>query len=184
MTTKHTNLALVEGEVLILSNEEIKPGDIIYNSHPHAAENIGIVLEGHGVLHYQKTGYTGCNKILASTSKLEGIPQLDRKWFVKPKVDVEDLAIEIFNLESKEEFSTEDIQSINDFKAGYSAKEAEFTETDIINAMYDAREYPTKRTPEDTFSDFVKSYLNKSHPLSSPKSVTLNENNEVIEVEW
>lgn len=178
----HSNLALVEGEVYVLSDEKIKVGDLYFNGHPHAEYNICKAEENSGVLHFQETGYTGCNTILASTAKLEGIPQLERKWFVKP-VDVEELA---------EKYAYKNEQSyeyhMNDSGVGYvkqayidchNANKAEFTRDEMEQAIKNAVQEYYKFTEVN-----IDSVIDSLRPLSLPKSITLNDDNEIISVEW
>lgn len=140
MTTTHTNLALVEGEVYIY-----KP----------------------------KAGHL--RTLIATTNKrYQEAAQLDRKHFVKPKVDVDELASNYAEREQRVLWENEHIVS-EAFKAGYNAKEGEFTQGDIAILW-------AAMILDNTLS--LEYILFKLRSLSLPKSVTLNENNEVIEVTW
>jgi len=173
MTTTHTNLALVEGEVYILSSERINENDhyLGVDNKPHLAK------EG---LHYMAMA-KNLPKIIASTAKLEGIPQLDRKHFVKPKVDVGAKATEIFE--------SSHLNLSTDFIIGYRfghtdrAKEAEFTREDMEKAIDLAFTHGRHlNTSQEKITHGIFQVLMPD--ISLPKSVTLNENNEVISVEW
>lgn len=108
-----------------------------------------------------------------------GVEKLDRKHFVKPKVDVEELASNYAEREQRVLWENEHIVS-EAFKAGFNAKEAEFTREEAIALFNEGCRQGTGNYPLMTFDRCVEIL----RPISLPKSVTLNENNEVISVEW
>lgn len=163
MTTTHSNLALVDGEVYIL-------GDNVFGFYDGFKNKEAAIEKYDECFVYVK--YNKICPVLTSTAKLEGIPKLDRKHFVKPKVDVEELAWQ----KSQEDSRYLDLSSNFEkgFISGYNAKEAEFTREDMeklwIYAISDKLNY--------------EQAMELIQPLSLPKSVTLNEKNELISVEW
>lgn len=148
MTTTHTNLALVGGDVYLQSTE---------NSN--------------------RTTYHLSNDknvhVLASTAKLEGIPQLDRKHFVKPKVDVEELAWKKYPDEHDSYYKRQA------FEDGYNFKEAEFTREDM-EACWLAAQKKMNDFNESGFSKF----MNELRPLSLPKSIDVDDDFNVKNVIW
>lgn len=151
MTTTHTNLALVEGEVIIYDPQDRTGWCVNYYEHP----------------------------ILYSTSKDENIPQLDRKHFVKPKVDVEELQQAYIHEKDlyDRNFMDSGVEYIikTAFEDGinYNAKEAEFTREEMEECWLQATRKAVDFNGEAGFTKF----MNGLRPLSAPKSVTLNENN-------
>lgn len=161
----HTNLALVYGEVYVydaLNLININTGKVY--------KGILSLIRNKSLIQIDDIAYP----ILASTADLDGIPKLERKWFVKP-VDVEELVFkhvdDDYNYLPQDEFN---IYSTG-FITGYNTNKAEFTRDEMEQAMEYARNYAIYSNNE---------ILNIMHPLSLPKSITLNDTNEIISVEW
>lgn len=120
-----------------------------------------------------------------STAKLDGVKPLQREWFVKGE-DVEEMAQKF--IENTSDFDGADDGWIrlfkNIFKAGYNAKKGDFTKQQLIDAMYDAFEYPNKRTPEATITEFIERYVRDLQPLTVPSKIVLSPDGELIEIQW
>lgn len=172
MTTTHSNLALVEGEVYVLGDNVFG----FYDGFKSKEAAIEKYDEGFVYVKYNKI----C-PVLTTTANLEGIPQLDRKHFVKPKVDVEELAEKWVFETNRHKWSNNDDTAPDNyasFKAGHNAKEAEFTRGHMFD-LFCRMQMGRIKTSDDW-----EQYMNEIQPLSIPASVTLNENNEVIAVQW
>jgi hypothetical protein len=178
MTTTHTNIAIVEGDVYIVSDTIPKHFNVpVYNwnyNQINIFNNDCIEAERHGIRF---------SEIIASTAKLEGIPRLDRKHFVKPKVDVEEVFVKKIGYET-DIFDGDDWDRLEHFKAGYNAKEAEFTREDMENAIHAAFICSRIYGEDVDVNEYVRGYLHGIRPLSLPSSITTDENFNVISVEW
>lgn len=185
--TTHTNLALVEGEVYILSEEQkFKEKYVIINGKRIQKENDTPFNRERFFIDENILVPGSIKLIVASTAKMEGTSRLDRKHFVKPKVDVDELVKKY--IKGKEKYFE---YHMNDsgvdyveqsFIDGYNAKEAEFTREDMEEAMSLMFIHGQQNVVSKEFA--MKETLNMLSPLQLPASVTLNENNEVISVEW
>lgn len=156
---KHSNLSLVEGEVYVLAKpSESLPKQITY-------------IEGRGYL-----------TVLASTADLDGIPKIERKWFVKP-LDIESLQqayIHERNLYHYDDREQDIIKSA--LEDGYNSNKSEFTRDEMIEGMALAFIHGQQNVCSKEF--VINSYLDMVRPLSLPKSITFNDDNEIISVEW
>lgn len=74
----------------------------------------------------------------------------------------------------------------HDFIQGHNANKAEFTRDDMIQAIKFGAAYidcNILHSVEELESEAI-SYIDSLRPLSLPKSITLNDDNEIISVEW
>lgn len=163
MTTTHTNLALVEGEVYILGKMASgKIGDTIFCT---IDKKICRLLATYA-------SYS-CS-VLASTAKLDCIPQLDRTHFVKPfdMKSMQDAYIHENNYYNYEDKERDIIKSA--FEDGFNAKEAEFTMEDM--------EMLWKHAISEKLN--FEQAIELIHPISLPASINTDENFNVISVQW
>lgn len=119
-----------------------------------------------------KYGITKISKIIYQTKQLQGIKPLERSKFIKP-VNIMD----IYN-ESKKEFGNARVLGLQSFKAGYNANKSEFTRDQIIEAISMA--FLSGRGMLYT----IESIIDKIRPIALPESITINDNDEIIEVVW
>ena len=126
--------------------------------------------------HFKIYGMGARIKIIASTSNLECIKQLDRKYFVK-KEDVEDLAKKKYPYED-EGFTAIDRGTLKTFadiwKKGYNANKGEFTREEMQQA------YIAGMCGDESLQDL----LYRLRPLSLPKSIEVDSEYNVIKVNW
>jgi len=107
-----------------------------------------------------------------STQQIDGIPQLDRKEFVKP-VDVLQLAT---SNHSTCKLNVDKVDYTLGYAAGYNANPNEFTREQLVEAMKYASSHLSSLKG-------IMCYIDQMGELSIPESVTI-ENNQVISVVW
>lgn len=168
MTTTHTNLALVEGEVYAIDTNEFGA----YHGFKTTQPTIKMIYGDLIYLDSEKVG-----KVLWSTAKHDNTLQLDRKHFVKPKVDVDELASNYAEREQRVLWENEHIVS-EAFKSGYKAKEAEFTKGHMFDLFCRMGTGKVK-----TIEDWNK-YMNEIQPLELPKSIEVDDDFSVKNVIW
>lgn len=175
--TTHTNIAIVEGElyiynVLKLINVKGKTSDKTPKIGKYTPTTIFF-----GDLAYP---------IIATTAGIATIPQLSRKHFVKPKVDVH---LEAVNEYWKNRPITE-CDYLDDFvkgfKAGNNVKESEFTREDMMQAIKFGASYidSSIEWTVESLNENAEIFINSLQPLSLPASITTDENYNVISVCW
>lgn len=181
----HSNLALVEGEVCIYENckgnfpkegiysVDWRPEFLKLESYRPDYSKVSLSYVWDGMIQTITTHPSNVRKIIYSTAKLEGIPQLERKWFVKP-VDVEELALKTILPKVYAEWE------LDLFKAGHNDNKAEFTRDEMIQAISIARIIVRGGGSKFTTDEIIS----KLRPLSLPKSIMLNDDNEIISIEW
>jgi len=181
MKQKFTKESIVmhDGEVLLLATRHAETNGYLY--FPDAKE----ILKVYGGEKHAKQlnkSELPFNEIVYSTKHYNGIPQLDRKEFVK-QVDLEALAANHAMQTHGTEYTEPDMQrdvhdTVRDFKAGYNANPNEFTREDMELAFKAGCLTKT----EVGWSGFGE-FINNLRPLSIPEQVTI-ENNKVISVVW
>ena len=168
---------LKDGEVYVIEQNKHSKEDGSWVFTPgNMVTNPGVGRMKEGVL---KSGAKACLdffKITHSTAKLAGVTQLPRDKFVKP---VEEEAKEYALAQGE---NARNYAVAHDFICGRG--KFEFTKQQLIDAMYDAFEYPNKRTPEATITEFVDRYVKDLTPLSLPESFQIDENNNVVNVKF
>lgn len=180
-TTYHANksLVLVDNEVYVLSDELIKEGDWYYSS--------GISFKYSIHLCDSKRLADICNsmdakKITATTNKnIPNVHHLERKLFVKPDVDVEELAFNYCDDYQSRLINAHYFQrdnAITHFKAGFNANKKEFERGHLFD-LFCRMQMGKIKTIEDW-----EQYMNEIQLLSLPSSIEANEYFTEIKVNW
>lgn len=156
-------LLLIDGEVCL--TKEL-PKDI-------SEINTSLIIEHNGCMWL----------IIASTKQLPNVKQLPREVFVKG-VDVDELAeeevMEIwrFKPESGDELKDFD-REVHMFKAGFNAKHNEFTKEEMAKAISRAMFIHVSGKFVDVYG-----IINDLRPITLPKSITTNDELEIIKIEF
>lgn len=181
---KDVDLFLVDGEVVISTKQDIQQGDYwIYKcKHTGIVEN-EITLNNlpnkmgwFDKLH-DRHSYL---KVIYSTKQLQGIKPLERSKFIKP-IDLksfQDAYIHENNYYNYEYREQDVIKSA--YEDGYNANKAQFTREDIINAISIGRTIFKGGKPAFSYDEIIS----KIQTLSLPESITINDNDEIVEVVW
>lgn len=160
-------LLLIDGEVYLLSNENYSIGNWCYDT---ANEVISLFQDSLPKYHYM--GYI---KIIASTKQLPNVKQLPREVFVKGgdvKIEAEKFLPKVY---SEWEYEL--------FEAGYNTNKNEFTKGQLTESIKLAYRYgqgnvrPLLQTIGIIFNEFEPK-------LQLPKSITTNDELEIISVMW
>lgn len=115
-----------------------------------------------------------------------GIKQLDRDKFVKP-VDVEE--IEALASKAFPYDDNIDLCELNDCRRGFiegfthNANKKEFTREEMIRAMNASAFFVFKHNIYQ-FDEYTRGYLDGIRPLSIPKSITVDQYFNVLNVIW
>lgn len=150
-------------------------------------DSISLSDDGHIYLmeNYELSG----PEVRATTNtSIPNVKHIERSLFVKPEVDVEELAHR-----SVEKYYFENVPKsvvYKAFLAGYNANKKEFTREEMEQAFEFGRtmKYPEKAKK---FADIAyhisvvkEKFFNSIRPLSLPKSVECDQEYNVISVKW
>lgn len=111
--------------------------------------------------------------VIYSTKELENVPHLNRVHFVKPKEDVEELALKEFPETDNKMWNIMHTSARDNFKAGYKANKAEFTIEELKTAWAMGVEQ----------SDAFDAVIKLLRPIFIPEYIVID-NDEIVEVKW
>lgn len=185
ITFTQDSIRLVDGEIYLTTTEGIYIDSTVMDAEGDIGK-IGACDDNHNVqVVFPDGGYSlhcvdeKCNRhneklrvVVATTNtSIPNVKKIDRSLFVKPDVDVEELA----DKEAKHTYTNKDLIEIASiwFKSGYNANKKEFTREEMEQAMSYSTAFP-KRPHEEI--------LNMFRPLSIPTSVICDEEYNIIEV--
>lgn len=116
--------------------------------------------------------------VIYSTKIITGVKPIDRSKFIKP-IDLDGL-FEKLKGYSKDRFDNEEHSEMDYFKAGYNSNKAEFTREEAKALFDEGCRQGTGNYPLMSFYRCIE-ILN---PLTLPESITINDNDEIVEVVW
>jgi len=151
------------GKDLILHDGEI----FLFSHEPHTPAKASF--------YYRRETYNILATTDKSTAQLDGVIKLDRQQFVKP-VDLANLSVE-YCQQADCGNTRESRNCIADFQSGYNANKGVYTREQLIEAMKYASSHLSS-------VNGIYKYIDSLQDLSLPKSLTINDNNEIIEISW
>lgn len=161
---------LLDGEIYILSLEDIKEGDRYFFGNRFELRGLTNFEVGISSTEYYKE--QGIMKITHSTASLQGVKQLDRSLFVKG-VDVEELYEQAKTNIGYDSYDLHDEY----FHAGYNANKNEFTKKELNDALCFAFEMGLLKQPSS-----MEEVIKHIRPLSLPSSIIIE--GEEITINW
>lgn len=180
LTFTPDSMAIIDGEVYLLSKDKVNIGDYGYSNNPNEKNPVFEVKKNMGVLIFQEAGWSGIHKILATTNtSIPNVKHIERSKFVNPDVYVEELAQKAI-YEEGFHYEMEKQSFKAGFKAGYNANKKEFTREEIEIAYIAGKNHNEFDNAVDGFNVF----LTNIRPLSIPKEVICDEEYNVIEIKW
>lgn len=125
--------------------------------------------------------FAGIGTMIGSTKKHENpnMILLNRNHFVKPKEDVEELALNNMGY-STENFDNEDWVQVGYFISGYKANKAEFTMEEMFKCFMAGLKSVDKVGRNEELFD---KHINAIRQLSIPEYIVID-NDEILEVKW
>jgi hypothetical protein len=124
-------------------------------------------------------------RITHSTKDLDNVVLLPRDKFVKP-IDVDALASDHLQqtLQVKVLSRFAERSCLNDFKAGHNANTKEFTREEAEFMIRKAYNLGWERNHNHEEEPTIKNIINMVRPLALPASVEINEQGEIVNIQW